>query len=217
MAKIALRRILAGPNLFPPSQVNYHGSVVIGNLLNVTPTRPSLGQAAPPDRPYRGRAARPANATGSQREISLLFDVFVLNQRLRSLLTLALSGTGLRPDEYAVYSLLFDAGPQTPTEMSRQMAMPLTTVLDYVRAMRERGHVTRRRHATDGRAFEARLTASGLRAFHTANGSWNQALRHFEPALAMPVDEIRRALHAMDDAAELSLRQVIQESIGRAG
>jgi hypothetical protein len=36
------------------------------------------------------------------RRISLLFDVFVLNQRLRTLLAQAMSGTGLRADEYAV-------------------------------------------------------------------------------------------------------------------
>jgi DNA-binding MarR family transcriptional regulator len=163
------------------------------------------------------RSPRPTNPTGSQREISLLFDVFVLNQRLRTLLAAALAGSGLRPDEYAVYSLLFDAGPMTPTEMGRQMGMPLTTVLDYVRSMRERGHVARRRDASDGRAFEARLTAAGLRAFHRANAAWNEALLDFEPALGMPVRDVRRALHAIDDAAARTLRGLVQRSISRAG
>lgn len=155
--------------------------------------------------------------TAVRAEISLLFDVFVLNQRLRTLLSAALAGTGLRPDEYAVYSLLFDIGPLTPTDMSRQMGMPLTTVLDYVRAMKERGHVRRRRHAADGRAFEVRLTASGLRAFHKASAAWNLALRPFDAALAMPVSEVRRALHTIDDAAAQTLRGLARGSIGRAG
>lgn len=64
--------------------------------------------------------------------------------------------------EYAVYSLEFDARPMTPTEMGRDMGMPLRTVLDY-----------------GGRAFEARLTAAGLRAFHRANVAWNDALLDF--------------------------------------
>lgn len=149
----------------------------------------------------------------SRRDISLLFDVFVLNQRLRTLLAAALAGTGLRPDEYAVYSLLFEAGPQTPTEMARQMGMPLTTVLDYIRAMRERGHVIRRRHASDGRAFEARLSAGGLRAFQRASAAWNEALRHFEPSLGMPVDDVRSAVHAIDDAAELTLRGLLKNAL----
>lgn len=150
---------------------------------------------------------------GSGRDISLLFDVFVLNQRLRTLLSAALAGTGLRPDGYAVYSLLFDAGPQTPTEMARQMGMPLTTVLDYIRAMRARGHVIRRRHASDGRAFEVKLSAGGLRAFHRASLAWNEALRHFEPSLGMPVGEVRRALHAVDDAAEMTLRGLARDDL----
>jgi DNA-binding MarR family transcriptional regulator len=163
------------------------------------------------------RLSRPTNPTGSQREISLLFDVFVVNQRLRTLLSTALAGTGLRSDEYAVYSLLFDAGPMTPTEMARQMGVPLTTVLDYIRSMRERGHVARRRDASDGRAFEAHLTAAGLRAFHRAHAAWNEALLDFEPALGMPVRDVRRALHAIDDAAARTLRGLVQRSIDRAG
>ena len=165
----------------------------------------------------RGSPKRRGNPVGSQREISLLFDVFVVNQRLRVLLSTALAGTGLRPDEYAVYSLLFEAGPLSPTEMAGQMGMPLTTLLDYIRAMRERGHLARRRRAGDGRAYEARLTVRGARAFHKASAAWQEAVRHFEPALAMPVDEVRRALHAIDDAAAQSLLGLVRVPIRKAG
>jgi DNA-binding MarR family transcriptional regulator len=159
----------------------------------------------------------PANATGSQRQISLLFDVFVLNQHLRTLLTLALAGAGLRPDEYAVYSLLFDVGPLTPTEMARQMGMPLTTVLDYVRSMLDRGHVRRKPHRRDGRSHEIRFTRAGLAAFHTAGEAWNSSLAQLEPSLTVPVQEVRRSLHALDDAAAQALRKLTEEAIGRAG
>ena len=158
----------------------------------------------------------PTNPVGSQREISLLFDVFVLNQRLRPLLTRALVGTGMRPDEYAVYSLLFDVGPLTPTEMARQMGMALTTVLDYVRSMVARGHATRRAHAADGRAFQLRYTAKGLAAFHEASDAWNRALAPLEPALSIPAKDVRRALHALDDAAAETLRTFMRDSIGKA-
>ena len=155
--------------------------------------------------------------TRPQRQISLLFDVFVLNQRLRTLLSLALAGTGLRPDEYAVYSLLFEAGPLTPTDMARQMGMPLTTVLDYARSMNARGHVSRSAHANDGRAYQLRLTPDGLSAFHGASAAWNRSLSQLEPSLAMPVRDVRRALHAIDDAAASVLRSLQEESIGKAG
>jgi DNA-binding MarR family transcriptional regulator len=142
--------------------------------------------------------------------------VFVLNQRLRTLLSVALAGTGLRPDEYAVYSLLYEAGPLTPTHMAKQMGMPLTTVLDYVRSMRARGHLSRKPHASDGRAYQLRLTVEGLAAFHTASAAWNRSLSRLEPSLAIPVRDARRALHAIDDAAESLLRSLAGESIGKA-
>jgi len=154
--------------------------------------------------------------TRPQRQISLLFDVFVLNQRLRTLLSIALAETGMRPDEYAVYSLLFEAGPLTPTDMARQMGMPLTTVLDYARSMNARGHVRRSAHANDGRAYQLRLSSEGLTAFHRASAAWNRSLSRLEPSLAMPVRDVRRALHAIDDAAASVLRSLQGGSVGKA-
>ena len=64
---------------------------------------------------------------GADRDISLLFDVFVVHQRVRALLAQALSGSELRADEYAVYSVLFERGSLTPTQLAACMAMPVTT------------------------------------------------------------------------------------------
>ena len=49
---------------------------------------------------------------------SLLFDLFAANQRVRSLLVTAMDGAGLKPDEYAVYSALFEFEPMSPTEIA---------------------------------------------------------------------------------------------------
>jgi hypothetical protein len=43
------------------------------------------------------------------RHLSLLFDVFALGQRTRTLLATAMRGCGIRPDEYAAYSVVFEA------------------------------------------------------------------------------------------------------------
>ena len=123
----------------------------------------------------------------------------------------------MRPDEYAVYSLLFERGPLTPTDMARQMGMPLTTVLDYARSMNARGHLSRSAHASDGRAYQLRLTSQGLAAFHAASAAWNRSLSRFEPSLTMPVRDVRRALHAIDDAAASVLQALQGESIGKVG
>jgi DNA-binding MarR family transcriptional regulator len=154
---------------------------------------------------------------GPERRISLLFDVFVLNQHLRSLLSRALEGTGMSADQYAVYSLLFEAGSLAPTDMATRLGMPLTTLLDYLRPMLIRRHVSRGRHPRDGRSYLVSLTASGLAAFRRTNTAWNEAIRRLEPAIRMPVADVRLALHALDDAAVAALESLTAESTAGTG
>jgi DNA-binding MarR family transcriptional regulator len=156
-------------------------------------------------------SARPA------RQISLLFDVFVVNQRLRTLLAHALADTGLRPDEYAVYSLLLELGPLTPTEMAAHMGMPLTTVLDYVRTLVDRGHAGRDPHPRDSRSYHVRLTPAGLAAQRHAGAAWNEAVLPLESALTMPIEDVRAALNALEDAAGAALDQLVEDSIHPTG
>jgi hypothetical protein len=47
---------------------------------------------------------------GSQRQISFLFDLFVVGHRVRVLLGQTMADAGLRPDEYAIYSAVLTAG-----------------------------------------------------------------------------------------------------------
>jgi DNA-binding MarR family transcriptional regulator len=139
------------------------------------------------------------------RSISLLFDLFVVNQRVRRVLAAALAESELRPDEYAVYSLLFEQGPLTATEMGRRMAMPLTTLLDYLRSMEHRGHLRRERHPRDGRAWRLALTPAGVEAQTETHAAWEVMRERLEAALSIPQEEVRRALHALDDAAVVAL------------
>jgi len=154
---------------------------------------------------------------GADRRVSMLFDVFVLNQRLRALLGRALSTCELTPDEYAVYSVLFEHGALTPTRMAGLMAMPVTTTLDYVRAMSARGHVTRTRNPADGRSYLVLLNAEGLGAHRRTNAAWNVAVARLEGALSKPVAEVREALHALDDAAAAALAQFDADQRAEAG
>jgi DNA-binding MarR family transcriptional regulator len=142
------------------------------------------------------------------REISLLFDVFVLNQQLRTLLTRALAGTGLRPDEYAVYSALFELGPLTPTRLAAQLGMPLTTLLDYVQVLLKRHHAIRTPNPRDARSYLVRLTPRGLAAHRTAGRAWNQTVVPLEAALGVPIGQVRHALHALSDATAEALERL---------
>ena len=108
----------------------------------------------------------------------------------------------MRPDEYAVYSLLLEKGPVTATEMSTMLGMPLTTVLDYLAALDRAGHLVRTAHPFDGRSTELGLNRSGLAAQRRANRHWEVARKAIEAGLEIPLDQVRRSLHALDDAAQ---------------
>jgi DNA-binding MarR family transcriptional regulator len=137
-------------------------------------------------------------------EISLLFDFFVTSQRIRRVLSDAMAESGMRPDEYAVYSVLFDKGPLTATEMSEALSMPLTTVLDYLKAISSHGHVDRMPHPSDGRALQLRLTRSGVAAHRRAHDHWEVVRKQIEGNLSVPVGQVRRALQALGDAANVA-------------
>jgi len=142
------------------------------------------------------------------RSVSLLFDLFVVNQRVRRVLAAGLADVQLRADEYAVYGLLFEQGPLTATEMARRMGMPLTTVLDYLRSMSSRGHLRREPHPTDGRAQHLSLTISGVAEHRRTNAAWEVVRSRLERSLPMPIEQVRAALHALDDAAAAVLGEL---------
>ena len=72
----------------------------------------------------------PAPPPPPERRISLPFEIFTASQRLGTYLDRALEGTGIRPAEYAVYSLMLEAGPRTPSELAAMLGMPLSTLSD---------------------------------------------------------------------------------------
>ena len=100
---------------------------------------------------------------------SLFFDVFVLGQRIRELLAAAMATAPLRPDEYAIYSVVFEDEAVSPTSMAAQLSIPLTTVVDAIRTMEGRGHVRRIPNPRDGRSYLIVLTGDGLRVHAEAH------------------------------------------------
>lgn len=135
-------------------------------------------------------------------DISLLFNFFVTGQRIRRLLGDAMAPSGMKPDEYAVYSLLFEMAPLTASEMTDFLGMPLSTVLDYLKAMDVAGNLERVPHPSDGRAVQLALSSRGLKAQERAHRYFARAYDRFVGALSLPVDRVRVAIAAMDDAAQ---------------
>jgi DNA-binding MarR family transcriptional regulator len=117
-----------------------------------------------------------------------------------------MAGAGMRADEYAVYSLLLMHGPLTATEMARQLGLPLSTVLDYLKPIDGAGHLERVRHPDDGRAVQLALNSKGVRAQARANEHWEVVRKQVEGSLRMPKAEVRAALWALDEAAAEALK-----------
>lgn len=145
--------------------------------------------------------------------LSLLFHLFAAEQRVRTLLVSAMADCGLRPDDYAVYSVLFDEGPHAPTDLARRVGMPPTTMSHYVRAMLERGHVERETVASDRRSFRLKLTAEGLAAQGRASRAFEQAHSRFIAALEVDEAAAEAALAAIGRAAEQAEASLRADSI----
>jgi DNA-binding MarR family transcriptional regulator len=133
---------------------------------------------------------------------SLLFDLFVLGQRIRRFLTSAMASGPLRPEEYAVYSVVFEREAVSPTAMAATLGMPPTTVAEYVRSMEERRHVRRIPNPRDGRSHLLVLTAAGLRAHREANLRFERAYRTFVGQLPHGERAARAAVRDLLSAAE---------------
>jgi DNA-binding MarR family transcriptional regulator len=137
-----------------------------------------------------------------ERGISLPFDVFALSSRLGAYLDRALQGTGLRPVEYAVYSLMLEAGPRTPSELAAALGIPPSTMSGYIRPMLERGHARRIPNAADGRSFRVELTEEGLAVQRKVQPAFSAADRAILDSLDRSEDDVRAALAAVAEAIE---------------
>jgi DNA-binding MarR family transcriptional regulator len=133
--------------------------------------------------------------------LSVLFELFAAEQRVRTLVVRAMADAELRPDEYAVYSVLFDEGPQTPSDLARRVGMPPTTMSHFVRALLERGHAERRVVSSDRRSFRLALTPTGLQAHAAASRAFRAADHRFSAALRIDPEAARATLQAIGEAA----------------
>jgi DNA-binding MarR family transcriptional regulator len=89
--------------------------------------------------------------------IGLLFQISRTHQVNARLVGRALAPTGLRGDDYAVYSYLLQ-GPTTLTGLAEGTGLPLTTAAGYVQRFEDRGHVRKERNPEDGRSRLISLT-----------------------------------------------------------
>jgi DNA-binding MarR family transcriptional regulator len=141
-----------------------------------------------------------------ERRISLPFDVFAVASRLGAYLDDALSETGIRPAEYAVYSLMLEAGPRTPSELAAALGVPPTTISTYITTMLARGDARRIPNPNDGRSHRVVLTDRGRGVIRRVNPAFARAEAAILSNLDRPEAEIRSALADLADALERAAR-----------
>src|SRR6185295_6762775 len=168
----------------------------------------------------RSTSTAPVDDTASWRqdpdhETSLLFDVFVLGQRTRALVAQAMRDAEMRPDEYAAYSVVFEAGPLTQTDLAERLGMAVTTVADSVRTMMERRHLRKRPHPADQRAALLSLTPQGVRAHRRASRSFEVAARAMSDQLPpLEEEEAREMVQRLTASAEHAIDSMPAQRAG---
>lgn len=160
----------------------------------------------PPDPARTGEdvsgAEPPAPPPPPERRISLPFEIFTASQRLGTYLDRALEGTGIRPAEYAVYSLMLEAGPRTPSELAAMLGMPLSTLSTYLGAMLARRDAKRIPNPADGRSVRVVLTDRGRGVVRTVNPPFTRAVVALETNLDRPVADVRSVLIGIVEAID---------------
>jgi DNA-binding MarR family transcriptional regulator len=99
--------------------------------------------------------------------------VGLLIRKLRA--TLPLENHGVSWAQKAVLSRLANDGPATTAELARAEAMKPQSMGTIVASLEEKGLVERKRHATDGRQMNIRITSKGLavrKTIRDAKLSW---------------------------------------------
>jgi DNA-binding MarR family transcriptional regulator len=137
---------------------------------------------------------------------TILFDVFLTNQKRAQLIDAALADTGLPAEDYPFYVIIGAEGPWTPTNLARRLVMPLTTVLFRVRRLENRGHAERKPNPDDGRSFTIQLTPAGQMLLRKARPKFRAAAEAVEAKLgAEQVDALRDSMAGLRDAVDAEL------------
>jgi DNA-binding MarR family transcriptional regulator len=144
--------------------------------------------------------------------LSLLFEVYAASRAAGELLAVAMAESPLTPEEYAVYSILFDEGPHAPTELARRTGMPPTSMSHFVRGMLERGHAERSPALEDRRSYRIVLTPAGVRAHAAASEAFAEADQRFIRALAVDEEDARAILRAIGRAASVARERLAADS-----
>ena len=146
----------------------------------------------------RSTSVKPLSAAEVRdQQVDPLFLVWIVSRSAEDLLGTALAPIGLTGDELAIYSILNASPGITPSELSRWIAAPPTSVSSYVKRLEARGHLTRRPHPDDRRSYRLQLTAAGKRTHRSAEALFGPVRERIIQTLGDRDGPVRDALLQM--------------------
>lgn len=126
--------------------------------------------------------------------MTVLFDVHTVARRMHGLLEESMSGTGITPVEFAVYSTLVARDRQTPSELASSSSMPPSSLTVLLGRMEERGHLLREVNPADARSRLVSLSESGRAAHKAAGIAFREVMEPLEQSLGADLRLVRWSL-----------------------
>jgi DNA-binding MarR family transcriptional regulator len=138
---------------------------------------------------------------------SVILELHSADRLVRAIVYEELARIGLRPDLFAILSLIELHQPLTPTELAYESGLAPTTVRDMVNEMVARGHVRRIENKEDGRSHFLAVTAAGRRFIARAGKAVRAAEQRIERELGMRLEGLREPLSQLRRAAREALAE----------
>jgi len=134
------------------------------------------------------------------KEMSILFDLWLLTHSVSGLLDDALNGEKLSGDDFGLYSLLRVFGPASPTEISQWTGMGTTTISAALKRLSFRGHTKQQANPLDRRSYRVILSASGIKAHESSTKPFLKVMKEVSEALGPEEWQQRTSLQRLDSA-----------------
>ena len=138
---------------------------------------------------------------------NVLLDTWLTARAAIALLDSALAGSGLDAEDFAVYSVLRQAGEISPGELARWMSVLATTVSSHVKRLLARGHVRQVPHPEARRSYRITLTDAGQHAHTMAGRHFGSALATVEAALLRLASDMQQALRDLHAAVGVAAQR----------
>jgi len=135
----------------------------------------------------------------------LFLQPFVVSQLVGEVVADLVRGSGVSGTEFAVMSAIAVWPGSTPTQLSRRLGMPPTTLSALLNRLEDRGQVRRMRDRGDGRRFILELTARGRRTRQRNLERFPTWLQRVQDHLGADPESVLDAMRKLEDALRRAL------------